>query len=124
MGRLGSLTAWALGRNHYEEEIIRDSEEGDGGAQVFDARGRPKNPETKRREREQIRAANEVMQITGVVEDSNAAKLKASQALLDKTMETYKGLRILEVGRAVMVGGIWGVLGLRRRILVCYIPFH
>lgn len=117
MGRLGSLTAWALGRNHYEEEIIRESE--GSSAQLYDARGRPRNPETKRREREQIRAANEVMQITGVVEDSNAAKLKENQAMFDKSLETYKGLRLLEGGRVVMVAGVWGVLGLRRRILVC-----
>ncbi len=66
-----------------------------------------------------MRAANEVMQVTGVVEDSVAAKFKATQSVADKNQETFTGLRLMEVGRAVLVGGVWGVMGLRRRVLVC-----
>jgi hypothetical protein len=121
MGRLESLTALALGRGHYEDEVIVDS---NGGAaegsrsQQYNERGYPKNSETKRREREQVRAANEVMQVTGVVEDSVAAKAKVAEFIAQKNQETLNGLRLMEVGRATLVGGVWGVLGLRRRILV------
>jgi hypothetical protein len=86
--------------------------------QQYNDRGYPRNSETKRQEREHVRAANEVMQVTGVVEDSLAAKVKANQFMNDKNLETLTGLRLMEVGRAVLVGGVWGVLGLRRRILV------
>ena len=87
--------------------------------QQYNDRGRPINPETKRRERENVRAANEVMQVTGVVEDSAAAKAEAKAYKAAKNEETFTGLRLMEVGRGVLVGGVWGVLGLRRRILVC-----
>jgi hypothetical protein len=66
-----------------------------------------------------VRAANEVMQVTGVVEDSLTAKIKANEYQAEKNEETLNGIRAMEYGRAVLVGGIWGVLGLRRRILVC-----
>ena len=86
--------------------------------QQYNERGRPINPETKRRERENVRAANEVMQVTGVVEDSAAARAEAKAYKAAKNEETFTGLRLMEVGRAALVGGVWGVLGLRRRILV------
>lgn len=66
-----------------------------------------------------VRAANEVMQVTGIVEDSMAISEKA---MIQKAMDiedTFTGLRLMESGRAVLVAGVWGVLGLRRRILVC-----
>lgn len=65
-----------------------------------------------------MRAANEVMQVTGIVEDSIAARIKANHSLLIKSKETLTGLRLMEAGRAVLVAGVWGVLGFRRRILV------
>lgn len=67
-----------------------------------------------------MRAANEVMQVTGVVEDSIAAKVQATEILFNKNRDTLTGIRAMEWGRALMVGGIWGVLGLRRRILVSH----
>lgn len=88
------------------------------GGQQYNDHGRPINPETKRRERENVRAANEVMQVTGVVEDSIAAKAEAKAYKQRKNEETFIGLRLMEIGRASLVGGVWGVLGLRRRILV------
>ncbi|KAE9362927.1 hypothetical protein N431DRAFT_357093 [Stipitochalara longipes BDJ] len=125
MGRLESLTALALGRGHYEEEVIINPEaEPPPGAnpQQYNDRGYPRNPETKRQEREHVRAANEVMQVTGVVEDSHAASQKYLQSKIDKNQETITGLRLMEAGRAVFVGGVWGVLGLRKRILL-YKPY-
>ena len=119
MGRLESLTAWALGRTPYEDEVIfGEPGEGSRSTQQYNEHGHPRNPETKRREREHVRAANEVMQVTGVVEDSIAAKSRAKAYRLQKNQETYTGLRLMEAGRAVLVGGVWGVLGLRRRVLV------
>ncbi|CZS99682.1 hypothetical protein WAI453_002382 [Rhynchosporium graminicola] len=124
MGRQGYLTAMALGRGHFEDDMIETLAEGqrNGCTQQYNDRGHPSNPETRRREREHVRAANEVMQVTGVVEDSLAARVKLSRDLQEKHQELLVGLRLMEVGRGVLVGGIWGVMGLRRRILL-YKPY-
>ena len=119
MGRLESLSAWALGRGNYEEEVIWGPDgRGDSQTQEYNSRGRPRNLRTKLREKDNVRAANEVMQTTGVVEDADVATVKLQAARNAKTEETITGLRLMEVGRAVLVGGVWGVLGLRRRVLV------
>ncbi|KAH7305161.1 hypothetical protein BKA65DRAFT_202828 [Rhexocercosporidium sp. MPI-PUGE-AT-0058] len=123
MGRQEYLTAMALGRGHYEDEIIETvAAEGSQRTQEYNERGHPRNPETKRREREHVRAANEVMQVTGVVEDALAAREKVTQTIVDKHQELLVGLRFMEFGRGVLVGGVWGVMGLRRRILL-YKPY-
>ncbi|KAG4434398.1 hypothetical protein IFR05_010131 [Cadophora sp. M221] len=124
MGRQEYLTAMALGRGHYEDEIIQTAGEGSQNqrTQEYNDRGHPRNPETKRREREHVRAANEVMQVTGVVEDVMAVREKATQTIFEKHQELVLGLRFMEVGRAVLVGGVWGVMGLRRRVLL-YKPY-
>ncbi|KAL3426824.1 hypothetical protein PVAG01_00333 [Phlyctema vagabunda] len=124
MGRLQSLTAAALGRSPFEDEVIQTT--GDSSArssnQVYDDNGRPVNPETKRRQREQTRASNEVMQATGVVEESSVTKAKERASKEAEEKETLTGLRLLEFGRVSLVGGVWGVLGLRRRIML-YRPY-
>lgn len=123
MGRLESLAAWALGRTRYEDEVIQAPDGGVGlNGQQYNEHGHPRNPETRRREREHVRAANEVMQVTGVVEDSMVAKKKLQDYREKKIEDTFTGLRLMEIGRAVLVGGVWGVLGLRRRILI-YRPY-
>jgi hypothetical protein len=58
------------------------------------------------------------MLVTGIVEDAVAAKVKSKARTLEKYQETMTGIRLMELGRATFVGGVWGVLGLRRRILV------
>lgn len=58
------------------------------------------------------------MEVTGVVEDALAAKSKARKYQHMKNEETSRGLRMMEVGRWAFVAGWWGVIGLRRRILV------
>ena len=88
-------------------------------AQQYNERGHPRNPETRRMERMMVLAANEVMQVTGVVEDSSVARSKAKEYLERKNEDTFLGRRLMDAGRAALVGGVWGVLGLRRRILVC-----
>jgi hypothetical protein len=112
------------GRGPYEDGVVEDPDgpSTSSTGQQYNAHGHPRNPETKRREREHVRAANEVMQVTGVVEDSLAAKIKANNYQAEKNEDTLSGIRAMEYGRAVLVGGIWGVLGLRRRILVLCPP--
>ena len=56
--------------------------------------------------------------MTGIVEDSIAARVRQKEALMLKNYETLTGLRLMEGGRAFLVAGVWGVHGLRRRILV------
>ena len=114
------ILIFSQGRGPYEDEVIQgdDTTPISSRGQQYDEHGHPRNPETKRREREHVRAANEVMQVTGVVEDSLTARVKANEYQAEKNEETLSGIRAMEYGRAVLVGGIWGVLGLRRRILV------
>ena len=121
MVRFGPLVIWALGRSPYEDEVIDTSDghdHGDVRVQEYNHRGHPRNPETRRRERAQIRAANEVMEVTGIVQDFTKVKAKSLDYMREGIEETYTGMSLLEVGRVVLVGGVWGVLGLRRRILV------
>lgn len=120
MGRLESLTAWALGRGPYEDEVIfaETARETGGYRQLYNAHGHPRNMETKRRERESVRAANEVMQVTGVVEDALISRIKATAYQVNKNKETFTGIRLMDTGRTVLFCGLWGVLGLRRRVLV------
>ncbi|KAH8804553.1 hypothetical protein F5884DRAFT_417811 [Xylogone sp. PMI_703] len=120
MGRFESLTTWALGRSPFEDELIETSGNGEHSnhGQRYDEHGHPTNPNTRRREREQVRAANEVMQVTGVVEDGAAVKAKMKAMVYEKNQETITGFRIMEAGRAMLVVGVWGVLGFRRRILL------
>lgn len=108
------------GRSPFEDELIESSEDGirPENGQRYDEHGHPTNPNTRRREREQVRAANEVMQVTGVVEDGAAVKAKMKAMIHEKNQETITGFRIMEAGRAMLVTGVWGVLGFRRRILV------
>ncbi|KAF8850552.1 hypothetical protein BDZ45DRAFT_731502 [Acephala macrosclerotiorum] len=58
------------------------------------------------------------MQVTGVVEDLIAAREKAEQYVREKNHETFIGLRLMDACREMYVGGTWGVIGLRRRILL------
>lgn len=121
MGRLESLSAWALGRGHYEEELILDPDA--SGTQLYNSRGYPRNPRTKDKEKDNVRAANEVMQTTGVVEDADVAKRKYLSAQYEKSRDTLTALNLMECGRVVLTGGIWGVMGLRRRVLVSDVSY-
>jgi hypothetical protein len=72
--------------------------------------------------RDHIRASNEVMLAAGVIEETSdiQARDKAFEESVNR--ETEMGLRRLEVGRVLLVAGVWGVGGFRRRILVGFIP--
>jgi hypothetical protein len=56
--------------------------------------------------------------VTGVVEDAVAARERAEEYAAAKNRETFIGLRLLDACRTTFIGGTWGVIGLRRRILV------
>jgi hypothetical protein len=58
------------------------------------------------------------MQATGIVEDLTAVRRAARAYREEKDAETYEGLKLMETERAIMVAGVWGVLGFRRRVLV------
>jgi hypothetical protein len=72
--------------------------------------------------RDHVRASNEVMQAAGIIEET--ADVQARDKAFEETLqrETEMGLRRLEVGRVLLVAGVWGVCGLRRRVLVSSMP--
>ncbi len=66
-----------------------------------------------------IRSHNEVMLVIGVAEpDSGATDLQAERRLKRQRNEEIIGERLLTAGRFLEIGGVWGVNGLRQRILV------
>ncbi|KAF9880974.1 hypothetical protein CkaCkLH20_01124 [Colletotrichum karsti] len=120
MTRLGPLTAQALGRSPFDD-VVEGEGEADPRApeQEYDSRGRPMNPETKRMNRDMVRAHNEVMQVIGVAESDNAP----STAEVDSVRRYFNyedavGTRLLRFGRALEIGGVWGINGMRLRILL------
>ncbi|ROT39309.1 hypothetical protein SODALDRAFT_350476 [Sodiomyces alkalinus F11] len=120
MTRLGPLTAQALGRSPYDDVVEGLGEEDPREpVQQYDSRGRPVNPETKRRNREMIRAHNEVMQVIGVAEpDMGPSTAHFDSVHRHEAFEDNMGQRLLRLGRILEVGSLWGVNGLRARILI------
>ncbi|KAK3945186.1 hypothetical protein QBC46DRAFT_373023 [Diplogelasinospora grovesii] len=130
MGRLGPLTSQALGRSPYDD-VVQGEGETDMRAplQMYDERGRPVNPETRRINRDVIRSHNEVMLVIGVAEPDNG--VNEAHALATRQhhqYEDYIGKRLLIVGRTIETACVWGVSGIRQRILLykqfSRIPFH
>ncbi|KAL0943694.1 uncharacterized protein CTRU02_201581 [Colletotrichum truncatum] len=120
MTRLGPLTAQALGRSPFDD-VVEGEGETDSRApeQQYDSRGRPINPETKRMNRDMVRSHNEVMQVIGVAEPDNTP----SSAEVDSVRRYFNyedavGTRLLRFGRALEIGGVWGINGMRLRILL------
>lgn len=131
MGRHGPLTSMALGRSPYDDVVMGEGE-GDPRAplQMYDERGRPVNPETKRINRDIIRSHNEVMLVIGVVESENTIDELRAEQLRRYAHERYDqriGRRLEWVARACELGGVWGVGGTRQRILLYreyeHVPF-
>jgi len=86
---------------------------------MYDERGRPYNPETKRINRDVIRSHNEVMMVIGVAEpDNGIAEAQAEAARKHYEFEERVGRRLLLAGGMLETAAIWGVNGLRQRILV------
>lgn len=131
MGRLEPLTSMALGRSPYEDVVYGEGEaDPRAPLQMYDERGRPVNPETRRFNRDIVRAHNEVMLVIGVVEpdttlDEARAELQRHEAH-EQHDETI-GRTLEWVARACELGGIWGVSGLRQRIFLykkySHVPF-
>ncbi|KAG5964969.1 hypothetical protein E4U58_002990 [Claviceps cyperi] len=121
MGMQGPLTAQALGRSPYD-----DVAEGEGPedihqhAQQYDHRGRSVNPDTKRINRDFIRAHNEVMLVIGVAEPDNPHALSESESQRrHEAHEESIGLRLgFSAKTCVEAVGIFGINGLRQRILI------
>lgn len=93
--------------------------------QQYDQRGRPINPETKRMNRDIIRAHNEVMLVIGVAEPENPfAGPEADSQRRHESYEESTGLRLGDSARqSVEAVGIFGIHGLRQRILVCLLLY-
>jgi len=89
--------------------------------QQYDYRGRPINPETRRMNRDIVRSHNEVMQVIGVAEPENP--FSAPEAESQRRHGDYEedvGLALVRPAiRCVESSGVFGLDGLRQRILVC-----
>ena len=120
LARQADSTLLSQGRSPYDEVV-----EGEGIAdprdanQLYDDKGRPYNPETKRLNREIVRSHNEVMHVIGVAEpdpSSNEAEVLAARRYM--MYEQDVGDRMGRLGDILTEVGVWGVWGLRRRVLV------
>ncbi|KXX73219.1 hypothetical protein MMYC01_205132 [Madurella mycetomatis] len=120
MGRLEPLTSQALGRSPYDDVVLGEGPENPRGhQQIYDERGRPINPETKRINRDVIRSHNEVMMVIGVAEPENGTvDAEAEAARRHHQYEDRIGRRLLLAGGVLETAGIWGVNGMRQRILL------
>lgn len=92
--------------------------------QQYDARGHPINPETRQWTKDYVRAANEVMQAAGIIEDINEVRLREVKQARKLNEENNIGLKRLEYGRIAFIAGVWGVCVLRRRVLVGYLSMQ
>ncbi|KAJ2974987.1 hypothetical protein NQ176_g5768 [Zarea fungicola] len=109
------------GRSPYDEVL-----EGDGPEdtrqppQQYDQRGRPINPDTKRINREIVRAHNEVMLVIGVAEPENPNKSpEAESQRRHDAHEEEIGRRLdSHAKRCIEIVGLFGIHGMRQRILI------
>ncbi len=93
--------------------------------QQYDHRGRPINPETKRINKDIVRSHNEIMQVVGVAEPENPQSTPEleSQRKHD-AYETALGVRLVwATKRCVETVGLFGVFGMRQRVLVSFLRF-
>ena len=110
------------GRSPYEQDLIQDfddQENQEHGEQEYDESGRPINIQSERIARDQVRAANEVLETAGIIEEYSTVKKREAKARKLKEEESRAGLRLLDYGRYSLQMGTWGIVGLRRRIMVC-----
>lgn len=112
----------ALGRSPYDDVVMGEGE-GDPREplQLYDDRGRPVNPETRRVNRDIIRAHNEVMLAIGVVESENTideARAEQRRRVYHERHDDQVGQNLEWVARACELAGVWGVGGIRQRILL------
>ncbi|KAI1767695.1 hypothetical protein GGR53DRAFT_463176 [Hypoxylon sp. FL1150] len=121
MGRLEPSTSLALGRSPYDNVVPGEGEaDPHEPDKQYDGTGRIVNPTTKQIIKEVIRAHNEVMQVIGVAEPENGGINAADResAKLYHDYETDTGKTVYHFCSALGILGTWGVLNIRRRILV------
>ncbi len=108
------------GRSPYDDVVQGEGpEDPRGHHQLYDERGRPINPETKRINRDVIRSHNEVMMVIGVAEPENGiAEAQVEAARRHHQYEDRIGRRLLLVGGIFETAAIWGINGMRQRIFV------
>ncbi|KAL2266418.1 hypothetical protein VTJ83DRAFT_5770 [Remersonia thermophila] len=124
MGVLDPLMSLGLGRSPYDLVVLGEGpEDPRSRGQLYDDRGRPINPETKRINRDVVRSHNEVMMVIGVAEPDNGGHDAQSEAAQrHRRYENRVGGRLLLAGSVLQTAAIWGVHGMRQRILL-YKPF-
>ncbi|PHH79064.1 hypothetical protein CDD80_5695 [Ophiocordyceps camponoti-rufipedis] len=120
MGMHGPLTAQALGRSPYDDVVEGEGEEDSRQpTQQYDNRGRPVNPETRRMNREIVRAHNEVMLVIGVAEAENTTSTPEpeSQRRHEEYEESIGNILFTPSEQCIDAVGYLGLDGLRQRIL-------
>ncbi|KAI8964011.1 hypothetical protein F5Y11DRAFT_317557 [Daldinia sp. FL1419] len=121
MGRLEPLTSLALGRSPYDDVVPGEGEvDPHEPEKQYDATGRIVNAQTKKIIKDIIRAHNEVMLVIGVAEPENGG-LTAAELEVTKQYQEYEndtGRTLYQVGSTLGILCTWGVLNIRRRILV------
>ncbi|KID87590.1 hypothetical protein MGU_05239 [Metarhizium guizhouense ARSEF 977] len=121
MGMQGPLTAQALGRSPYDEVVDGEGEDDPRHpTQQYDYRGRPINPETKRMNRDLIRAHNEVMLVIGVAEPENPQPGSEFESQCrHEIYEESMGFQLRTPAQiCIESAGVFGLHGLRQRILI------
>ncbi|OTA67488.1 hypothetical protein K449DRAFT_430714 [Hypoxylon sp. EC38] len=121
MGRLEPLTSLALGRSPYDDVVPGEGEaDPHEPEKQYDSLGRIINPQTKQIIKDVIRAHNEVMLVIGVAEPENGG-INAADVEMAKQYSEYEsdtGRTLYQLGTSLGVLSTWGVLNVRRRILV------
>ncbi|KAI1774182.1 hypothetical protein F4818DRAFT_419168 [Hypoxylon cercidicola] len=121
MGRLEPLTSLALGRSPYDDVVPGEGEaDPHEPDKQYDGTGRIVNPQTKQIIKDVIRAHNEVMQVIGVAEPENG-RMDVAALEMAKQYHEYEsdtGRTLYQFGSSLGILGTWGVLNIRRRILV------
>ncbi|KAI1138834.1 hypothetical protein F5Y05DRAFT_352152 [Hypoxylon sp. FL0543] len=121
MGRLEPLTSLALGRSPYDDVVPGEGEaDPHEPEKQYDSLGRIVNPRTKQIMKDVIRAHNEVMLVIGVAEPENGG-ISAADLELAKQYQEYEsdtGKTLYQLGTSLGILSTWGVLNIRRRILV------
>ncbi|KAI5461357.1 hypothetical protein BGZ63DRAFT_414125 [Mariannaea sp. PMI_226] len=132
MGMQEPLTAQALGRSPYDDDVVEWDQETDAHrepTQEYDHRGRPVNAETKRINRDIVRSHNEVMLVIGVAEQENPnLGPEAESQRRHEAHERAVGMKLVSSAyRCIEAVGIFGLHRARQRILVyktfSHIPF-
>ncbi|KAI1415175.1 hypothetical protein F5Y13DRAFT_187277 [Hypoxylon sp. FL1857] len=121
MGRLEPLTSLALGRSPYDDVVPGEGEaDPHEPEKQYDSLGRIVNPQTKQIIKDVVRAHNEVMLVIGVAEPENGG-INVADLEMAKQYQEYEsdtGRTLYQLGASLGILSTWGILNVRRRILV------